>query len=252
MQRYFIEISYNGGAYHGWQIQENALSIQEVLNYALQTVLRFPVETTGSGRTDTGVHAIQQFVHFDSDVELSYKTIQSLNAILPHEIAVKGIYKVKSDANARYHAISRTYQYFIHFNKNPFLNDFSYQALLVPNLELMNEACEILKTYSNFEAFSKNNTQIKTHICIIQRAIWTKTENGIMFEITADRFLRNMVRAIVGTMLQIGNGTTDFQSFKKIIENKSRAAAGFSVPACGLFLTKVHYSDGYLDEVISR
>jgi len=250
MQRYFIEIAYNGSPYHGWQIQQNSLSIQEVLNHALQTILRHSVETTGSGRTDTGVHAKQQFVHLDTHQKITSRTIQSLNSILPHEIAVKAIYSVDSDANARFDAISRTYQYLIHFKKNPFLTHYSYQAIQIPDLNDMSKAIELLKNYSDFEAFSKTNTQVKTNICKISEATWKETENGIQFEIKADRFLRNMVRAIVGTMLQVGNGTTSLDEFREIIESKNRTSAGFSVPACGLYLTQVLYPNGFLKNKI--
>ncbi len=250
MQRYFIEIAYNGSPYHGWQIQQNSLSIQEVLNHALKTILRHSVETTGSGRTDTGVHAKQQFVHLDTHQKITSRTIQSLNSILPHEIAVKAIYSVDSDANARFDAISRTYQYLIHFKKNPFLTHYSYQAIQIPDLNDMSKAIELLKNYSDFEAFSKTNTQVKTNICKISEATWKETENGIQFEIKADRFLRNMVRAIVGTMLQVGNGTTSLDEFREIIESKNRTSAGFSVPACGLYLTQVLYPNGFLKNKI--
>ncbi|QEM07507.1 tRNA pseudouridine(38-40) synthase TruA [Mucilaginibacter rubeus] len=250
-QRYFIELAYNGTAYHGWQIQQNAVSVQELLNKALSTILRQPIETTGCGRTDTGVHAKEFFAHFDAPLppEGGVSSLEStpfrgrggLNALLPHDIAIKNIIPVHADAHARFDATSRSYQYHVHFNKDPFLQGASWQLRDVPNLELMNRAAAIIMEYIDFSCFSKSNTQVKTNNCKITRAEWVKTENGIVFHITADRFLRNMVRAIVGTLMMIGREEISPESIREIIESKNRSNAGTSVPACGLYLTEVKY-----------
>ena len=267
-QRYFIELAYDGTNYHGWQIQQNAVSVQEVLNKALATILRQPVETTGCGRTDTGVHAREFFAHFDLGVHgslvmdhgngekpdssavnshepltMNYeRTVASLNAILPNDIAIKNIIPLHEDAHARFDAILRSYQYHIHFNKDPFLQGHSWQVRDVPDIELMNRAAAIIMEYIDFSCFSKSNTQVKTNNCKIIRAEWVKTEQGMVFHISADRFLRNMVRAIVGTLMMVGKHEIPPEAVRQIIESKNRSNAGTSVPACGLYLTEVKYS----------
>jgi len=258
-QRYFIELAYNGTAYHGWQIQQNAVSVQELLNKALSTILRQPIETTGCGRTDTGVHAKEFFAHFDVEVDSPWSiahsqatshglsamdyghTVRGLNALLPYDIAIRNVIPVHADAHARFDATARSYQYHIHFNKDPFLQGSSWQLRDVPNLDLMNRAAAIMMEYIDFSCFSKSNTQVKTNNCKITRAEWVKTDNGIVFHITADRFLRNMVRAIVGTLMMIGREEISPESIREIIESKNRSNAGTSVPACGLYLTEVKY-----------
>jgi tRNA pseudouridine38-40 synthase len=242
-QRYFIELAYDGTKYHGWQVQQNALSVQELLNKALSTLLRQSIETIGCGRTDTGVHAKEYFAHFDAP-QSSEGTVnlRSLNALLPHDIAIKRIVPVHADAHARFDAILRSYEYHIHFEKNPFLNGYSWLLRDRPNLELMNKAATLIMEYIDFSCFSKSNTQVKTNNCKIAKAVWEQTENGIMFKISADRFLRNMVRAIVGTLLLVGKGEMQPEEIRDIIESKNRSNAGMSVPACGLYLTEVKYS----------
>jgi tRNA pseudouridine38-40 synthase len=258
-QRYFIELAYNGTAYHGWQVQENAVSVQGVLNKALSTILRQPIETTGCGRTDTGVHAKEFFAHFDVEVNslwsmvdgqssnhglsaIDYgQKVRGLNALLPPDIAIKNIIPVHAGAHARFDATARSYQYHIHFNKDPFLQGASWQLRDVPDLELMNRAAAIMMGYVDFSCFSKSNTQVKTNNCKITQAEWMKTDNGIVFHITADRFLRNMVRAIVGTLMIIGRKEMAPEAIREIIESKNRSNAGTSVPACGLYLTDVKY-----------
>ena len=246
-RRYFIELSYDGTNYHGWQIQPNALSVQEVLNKSLSTVVRQIVETTGCGRTDTGVHARQFFAHFDvlsidhSPWAIDDSTLRSINSILPNDIAVKRIFPVAIDAHARFDAVARSYEYHIHFNKEPFKNRYSWELRDYPGLDLMNEAASIIKEHSDFSCFSKSNTQVKTNFCKISRAEWIAKDDGIVFHITADRFLRNMVRAIVGTLLLVGKKEMEPEKVKDIIESKNRSMAGMSVPACGLFLTEVKY-----------
>lgn len=240
-QRYFLELSYHGGAYHGWQVQENALSVQQVLNKALETLLRHPVETIGCGRTDTGVHATQHFAHLDTDVALNERFLHSLNALLPWDIAVKRFIPVAAEAHARFDATLRSYEYHIHFKKDPFRSNLSWFMRDKPAIELMNQSAEILKEYTDFSCFSKSNTQTFTNNCKITRALWQETEHGLVFHISADRFLRNMVRAIVGTLVEVGNGDMPPEDIRKIIESKNRSNAGASVPACGLYLTEVQY-----------
>jgi tRNA pseudouridine38-40 synthase len=243
-QRYFIELAYDGTNYHGWQVQPNAVTVQELLDKALATLLRQPIETTGCGRTDTGVHAKDFFVHLDVEtMDHGLRTIdkRSLNALLPYDIAVKQIIPVHPGAHARFDATLRSYEYHIHFEKNPFLNGYSWMIRDRPNLQLMNHAAAIVMQYTDFSCFSKSNTQVKTNNCKIVKAEWIETENGIVFHISADRFLRNMVRAIVGTLLMVGRGEMQPEDIRKIIESKNRSNAGMSVPACGLYLTEIKY-----------
>ncbi|MDR3693249.1 tRNA pseudouridine(38-40) synthase TruA [Mucilaginibacter sp.] len=249
-QRYFIQLSYNGTNYHGWQVQKNAITVQEVLNEKLSIILRQPIETTGCGRTDTGVHARDFFAHFDVERYSDYRlwkinekenVIRSINAILPKDIAVKSLFAVAENANARFDATSRTYEYHIHFNKDPFKNGFSWELRDRPDLELMNKAAQLMMAYNDFSCFSKSNTQVKTNNCKISYARWEETESGIVFRISADRFLRNMVRAIVGTLIMVGRKEIEPEAVQQIIESKSRSKAGTSVPACGLYLTEVKY-----------
>lgn len=246
-QRFFIELAYDGTNYHGWQSQHNAISVQEVLNKALSTILREPIETLGCGRTDAGVHAKQFFAHFTPHppkggaFEFTDAHIRGLNSILPQDIAIKRIFPVAPDAHARFDATLRSYEYHIHFNKDPFKNGQSWLLRDEPDIALMNQAAEIIREYIDFSCFSKSNTQVKTNNCKISRAEWVKTDGGIIFHISADRFLRNMVRAIVGTLLQVGHRTIEPESVRAIIESKNRSNAGVSVPACGLYLTQVLY-----------
>ncbi|MES2429164.1 MAG: tRNA pseudouridine(38-40) synthase TruA [Bacteroidota bacterium] len=248
-QRYFIELAYDGTNYHGWQTQPNAVAVQEVLDKALSTVLREPIETLGCGRTDTGVHAKEFFAHFTPqppeggvfDESVLNNMVRSLNSILPRDIAIKNIIPVHAEAHARFDATLRSYQYHIHFNKDPFKNNYSWLLRDVPDLELMNQAAAIIMEYIDFSCFSKSNTQTKTNNCKISRAEWVKSDNGIVFHISADRFLRNMVRAIVGTLIMVGRKEIEPEALRSIIESKDRSNAGSSVPACGLYLTEVKY-----------
>jgi tRNA pseudouridine38-40 synthase len=243
-KRYFIEIAYNGTAYHGWQIQANASSVQEVLNKALSTICREKIETLGCGRTDTGVHARQLFAHFDlyGKADLADpRFLLSLNSLLPYDITAKNIFEVKPDAHARFDATRRSYEYHIHFKKDPFKYNLSWLLRDVPDMELMNTAALILSEYADFSCFSKSNTQTFTNNCIISRAEWVVGNQGMIFHISADRFLRNMVRAIVGTLIRVGKGEILPDDLRGIIESKNRSNAGESVPACGLYLTEVLY-----------
>jgi len=242
--RYFIELSYNGKAYHGWQNQPNAITVQQVLEEALSVLLNTKIEVVGAGRTDSGVHASQMYAHVDVDVELDISTLSyKLNSFLPNDIAIHDIYKVKDEAHARFDATSRTYHYKISTKKNVFNNDFAYQLQLSLDFEKMNEACKILLQYKDFQCFSKSNTDVKTYNCNIMEAKWVKEHNELIFIITADRFLRNMVRAIVGTMINIGLGKIEVKDLISIIESKNRSEAGYSVPAHGLYLIQIVYPE---------
>lgn len=248
--RYFIHLAYNGKNFHGWQIQQNAITVQQVMNTALSLYFRENIELMGAGRTDTGVHAKDFYAHFDFETPLNISDIQhivyKLNGILKDDIVIYDIFPVASDAHARFDAVSRTYQYFINTRKNAFNNDFSFSFYGKLNIDKMNEACKILFEYTDFSCFSKSNTQTKTNNCSIKEAYWIQAEHQLIFTITADRFLRNMVRAIVGTLLDIGNERIAITDMRKIIESKNRSEAGYSVPAKALFLTKIIYPDNIL------
>lgn len=246
-QRYFIELAYDGTDYHGWQLQPNAVTVQQILQEALYTILREPVETTGCGRTDTGVHAREFFAHFDclslADNHMSSaKITDSLNAILPKTIAIKRIVLVDRQAHARFDAVSRSYEYHVHFEKDPFKINHSWQLRDKPDIALMNAAAKIIMEYTDFSCFSKSNTQTFTNNCKITRAEWVYSEHCLVFHISADRFLRNMVRAIVGTLMLVGRKEIRPEDVRAIIESKNRSNAGTSVPACGLYLTEVKYT----------
>lgn len=244
LQRYFLALSYDGTAYHGWQVQQNAVSVQEKLNVALQKILRRPIETTGAGRTDTGVHAKQLYAHFDCAVDaipVPERFLHSLNALLPADISVSALFPVAPEAHARFDATERSYEYHIHFQKDPFLQNKSWQIRDLPDVERMNKASHYLLGKQDFGCFSKSHTQVFTNICTIKRAEWVLTDGKLVFHITADRFLRNMVRAIVGTLLDIGLKGKTPASILDVIQSQDRAQAGTSVPAHGLYLTKVLY-----------
>lgn len=240
--RYFIEFAYKGTAYHGWQFQPNAVSVQETLNKALTLMLRTPIDATGAGRTDTGVHARQMFAHFDCETAFDVPTlVKKLNAYLPSDIAIFEIYPMHPDAHARFDATKRTYEYHIHTQKNAFACSDSWYYPHPLNWEAMNDACEILKETTDFECFSKVHTDVKTFNCNLQHAEWNLKGDQLVFTIAADRFLRNMVRAIVGTLVDVGLGRTSKSELRTILASKNRSQAGFSVPAHGLYLTEVHY-----------
>jgi len=245
-QRYFIELAYDGTDLHGWQIQPNATTVQELLDDALSTVLREPIETTGCGRTDTGVHAREFYAHFDGQSLVIghpslVKALDSLNAILPPAIAVKRIIPVHAEAHARFDATSRSYEYHVHFEKDPFKVNHSWRLRDKPDITLMNAAACIIMEHTDFSCFSKSNTQTYTNNCTITRAEWVYSEQCLVFHISADRFLRNMVRAIVGTLMLVGRKEIQPEDVRAIIESKNRSNAGTSVPACGLYLTEVKY-----------
>ena len=242
--RYFIEMSYLGTNYHGWQIQPNAITVQETLNKALSTLLGETISATGAGRTDAGVHARFFVAHFDSkngSLMDNQKFLYKINSILPRDIAIFNIKKVKPDANCRFDAISRTYEYYISRKKNPFALEFSYPLFIPLNVKAMQDTAKILFEYIDFSCFSKSNTDTKTNNCRIMNANWSQVEDMLIFTITADRFLRNMVRAIMGTMLEVGAQKIAPNDLHKIIESKDRSMAGYSVPAQGLHLTEILY-----------
>jgi len=240
--RYFIELSYAGTNYHGWQSQPNAVTIQEQLEKALSLLLRSSVKITGAGRTDAGVHARQMYAHFDTEILFDPDNlIYKLNSFLSNDIAIYKIFKVHSGAHARFDAVSRSYSYYMHRKKNPFFNDFSWYFKKELNLEQMNEAARKLLLYDDFKSFSKTHTDVKTYICHIERAFWEQKNEQLIFHITADRFLRNMVRAVVGTLFEVGLEKLTVDDFEQIIKARDRNKAGFSVPAHGLFLEKIVY-----------
>ena len=248
--RYFLEFSYVGTAYHGWQRQPNAISIQEVMEDAFQVLLKHQCELTAAGRTDTGVHARQMIAHFDTNPSIQEfdQLIFRLNQFLPKDIAIQSIKPVKKEAHARFDALSRTYEYHLVQKKSPFKLGTTYCLIQHLDFNAMNAAAKILLEYEDFECFSKSNTDVKTFLCSIKRAEWNKLEETYIFTITANRFLRNMVRAIVGTLIEVGLGKKKIQEMHQIIQSKNRSLAGYSVPAEGLFLTQIYYPDTiYLD-----
>jgi tRNA pseudouridine38-40 synthase len=240
--RYFIELSYNGKKYHGWQIQPDAVSIQEKLNYAVSTILQEKIEVVGAGRTDTGVHASQMFAHFNVENSIAEDVVHKLNSILPNDITVYKVFSVEEEQHARFHALSRSYEYRIWLGRNPFLLDFSWQIHSQKlDISKMNAAAKILLEYENFETFSKVKTEVYTFNCDVTVAFWKQEGDLLIFYISANRFLRNMVRAIVGTLVDVGLGKISINDFRQIIESKNRGNAGLSVPAKGLFLTQIKY-----------
>jgi len=241
--RYFLCFSYFGKAYHGWQRQPNAITVQEVLEEALSTILRQKIEVTAAGRTDTGVHAKEMYAHFDCTGIDSQNFLHKVNGYLPNDIAVQKIQSVSKQAHARFDAVERTYEYWVVQEKNPFLEDFAHKINLPLNIDAMNQAAAILLEHDDFECFSKSNTDVKTFICSIKKAVWEFKDDKLVFTITADRFLRNMVRAIVGTLLEIGLGKIAVDALHGIIKSKDRGNAGASVPAKGLSLTRVVYPE---------
>ena len=241
--RYFLEFSYAGTNYHGWQRQPNAITVQQVLEKALGTLLKTKIPLLGAGRTDTGVHARQMFAHFDAEItaDTFQQLVYQLNQFLPEDIVIHSLRNVKVDAHARFDALSRTYEYHIVQGKTPFGTNVQYRVNMPLDIAVMNEAAAILLTYEDFECFSKTNTDVKTFLCDISYAQWNATEKGYIFTITANRFLRNMVRAIVGTHIEIGLKKKNIEDLHQIIESKNRSGAGYSVPAHGLFLTNIEY-----------
>lgn len=248
-KRYFLELSYKGTPFHGWQIQKNAFTVQECIESALSTYFRKPIYITGSGRTDTGVHASMQVCHFDLTDEVPGENfLKAVNSILPKEISIHILRPVKADAHARFSARKRSYIYQIIFRKNPFLTDLAWQNFTNPDVEKMNEAAKALFRHSDFECFSKVNTEVNHFRCEIISAHWEQKDDRLLFHITANRFLRGMVRAIVGTLLEVGLGFRKVEEMDELILSRDRAKAGKAAPAKGLFLSQIIYpEDIYLD-----
>ena len=243
IMRYFITLGYDGTDFHGWQIQPNGKSVQEELQKALSTLMRQPMEVVGAGRTDAGVHARQMVAHFDSDSAVDCQQLTyRLNRIVPRSMAVYKVEKVADDMHARFSAKRRIYRYFVHTRKDPFLRHYSYQLPYSLDFNQMNKAACILLDYSDFGAFCKSHSDVKTTICKVTAAKWHQTApDEWYFEISADRFLRNMVRAVVGTLMDVGRGRLSLEEFRGVIEGRKRTAAGESMPGNALFLEKVEY-----------
>lgn len=248
-QRYFLELSYKGTPFHGWQIQNNAFTVQECIENALSTYLRTPIQIMGSGRTDTGVHASMQVCHFDyPNGSLPENFLKGINAILPKEIAIHSYRRVKPDAHSRFDAVSRSYVYRITFRKNPFLDELAWQIFNHPDVEKMNQAAQLLLKHEDFECFSKVHTEVNHFRCKILKAYWEQKDDQLLFHITANRFLRGMVRAIVGTLMEIGYGQRKLEDFEALIKSRDRNKAGKAAPAKGLFLSQIIYpTEIYLD-----
>ena len=243
MNRYFITLQYDGTSYHGWQVQPNGHSVQAALQNALSTLLRTPCEVVGAGRTDAGVHASKMVAHLDLEDDIDCMQVAyRLNRILPHDISVLDIRQVDSDMHARFSAVERTYHYYIHTRKDPFVRHYSCYVPYQLDFEVMNEAGQILTTYQDFGAFCKSHTDVKTTLCKVTEARWERLDtHRYRLIITANRFLRNMVRAVVGTLIDVGRGRIKMDEFRDIIESGKRTKAGESMPAHALFLHDVKY-----------
>ncbi len=244
--RYFLELAYKGTRYHGWQVQPNAVTVQEILDDALNKAIRNEnIHIVGAGRTDTGVHASYFVAHIDvqSRIDDTIQFVKKLNRILPDDIVVYSAKEVDDDTHSRFSATERTYHYFLQIGKNPFYLDLVCQYSFILDFEMMNKAASVLLEYTDFTSFSKLHTDVKTNNCKVSHARWTHRIDGWVFTITADRFLRNMVRAIVGTLLEVGRGKMSIDDFSKVVEAKDRGAAGVSATAQGLFLADIVYPE---------
>jgi tRNA pseudouridine38-40 synthase len=246
VRRYFIYLAYDGTRYHGWQTQPNGISVQECLTRALATFMRREVEVVGAGRTDAGVHAALMVAHFDSDEPLETDVVtEKLNRLLPPDISVHRLRTVKPDAHARFDATARTYKYYVGTTKSPFARLYRWRISAPLDYGRMNEAARTLMEYTDFTSFSKLHTDVKTNNCRVSRAEWVREDECTwVFTIRADRFLRNMVRAIVGTLVEVGRGKLTVEGFRHVVEGRDRGLAGTSAPAQGLFLTDVEYPEG--------
>lgn len=241
MGRYFIHLAYNGASYCGWQTQPELPTVQLTLEQALSTLLRQKVAVVGCGRTDTGVHASDFYAHFDAGNVETQQLVFKLNNILPPDIAIYDIFPVAQNAHARFDATARTYQYHVSQERLPFRQGQYCRIYYKPDIDLMNEAARVLMEYEDFTSFAKLHTQVKTNICHLSVAQWEESAGEYVFTIRSNRFLRNMVRSVTGTLLDVGRGKLTIEGLREIIEKKDRCAAGVSMPACGLFLTKVEY-----------
>jgi tRNA pseudouridine38-40 synthase len=241
MARYFLEVAYKGKNYSGFQSQENANTIQQEVEKAFRVLQRESVSLTGSSRTDAGVHALQNFFHFDFEDILHPQFVYKINAILPGDIVVKSVRSVADDAHCRFDAISRTYEYFIYRGKDPFLEDRAWYFPYTIDRDALQQSARVIMQYRDFTSFSKRNTQVKTFDCAILESAWTPREEGLVYRVRANRFLRGMVRALVATMLQVGRGTLTIDQFRAIIDAKDCTRASFAAPSHGLFLVEVCY-----------
>ena len=245
--RYFIRLSFLGTNYHGWQAQKNSGSVQTVINESLSVILKERISCIGVGRTDAGVHAKVFYAHFDTGRAIREEQLRNLvfhlNGYLPPDIAVHDVYPVQPGSNARFSAVSRTYQYLVSQSKDPLLTGFAFLLTLPLDIHKMNQGADIIRSNSDFTSFAKSPYETKTNICHISEIFWERKGHILIFTVTADRFLRNMVRAIVGTLIDLGRGKTNLDDLRRIIESKNKSAAGTSVPAYGLYLTSVQYPD---------
>jgi tRNA pseudouridine38-40 synthase len=246
MPRYFLELAYKGNQYSGFQIQANANSIQQEVEKALGTFFRQSFMLTGSSRTDGGVHALQNFFHFDYEGVIERRVLYNINAILPPDITIKGAYPVAPDAHCRFDALSREYRYYIYRKKNPFLTDRAYFFPYTLDREKLNAAAALVPQFREFASFAKRNSQAKTYDCIILESSWQEEENCLVYRVIANRFLRGMVRGMVGTMLQVGRGKISVEEFAAVLRNRDNQQADFSVPGHGLFLVRVTFPDSIL------
>jgi tRNA pseudouridine38-40 synthase len=246
MPRYFLELAYKGNQYSGFQIQANANSIQQEVEKALGTFFRQSFMLTGSSRTDSGVHALQNYFHFDYEGVIEKLVIYNLNAILPPDITIKGAYPVAPDAHCRFDALSREYRYYIYRKKNPFLTDRAYFFPYTLDREKLDAAAAIIPQFREFASFAKRNSQAKTYDCTIMESSWQEEENCLVYRVVANRFLRGMVRGLVGTMLQVGRGKISVEEFGAILRTRDNQQADFSVPGHGLFLIRVTFPDSTL------
>jgi len=250
MPRYFLELAYKGTHYSGFQVQQNSITIQNELEKALNTFFKQPISLTGSSRTDAGVHALQNYFHFDASIHIEAKQVYNLNAILPLDIVVKAFHPVADTAHCRFDAISREYKYFIYNKKDPFLNDRAWFYPYRLDINQLNEAAAILIGTKDFSSFSKKNTQVKNFICSIEKSEWVFNNGSLMYNVKGNRFLRGMVRGLVGTMVRVGRGIISLETFETIIESKNAAKADFTTPAHGLFLLGVNYPENLLGNQI--
>lgn len=249
MNRYFIEVAYKGAAYSGFQVQENAHTVQAEVDRALSILFRETIVSTGSSRTDAGVNAYQNFLHFDTELPLHPQFIYKINAILPDDVVLNGVYAVPPDANSRFAALSRAYEYTLYTKKDPFLQDRGYFFPYRLDFAALQEAASIITEYTDFTTFSKRNTQVKTFLCNIMESQWSTEGHRIVYNVKANRFLRGMVRGLVGTMLRVGRGKLSLSEFRTVIESKDCTRADFAVPPQGLFLMQVNYPDRLLEPI---
>jgi len=241
MAKYFLELSYMGTRYNGFQVQPSVPTVQGALEQAMKILFKQEIELSTSSRTDAGVHARQNFFHFESDVQITAKNVYNLNAILPADISITNIYLMHGEAHSRFDALSRKYKYYIYNYKNPFMIDRGWYYPFKLDLDLLNQAAAVIMGYEDFTSFSKRNTQVHTYICRIEQAHWAMEGDMLVFTVEANRFLRGMVRALVATMLKVSRGSITLDQLKEIIEAKNCAKADFSAPAKGLFLEAVRY-----------